>query len=47
VRKRQKEAYLKRQPPMYAPRRCKCGEPDSWKCWHKVKSDELLGERRR
>jgi hypothetical protein len=41
------ELYERRQPPMQTRRPCRCGEPDIWRCWHKTKCNELLGESRR
>ena len=38
------ERYMKAEPRSRRP--CLCGAPDKWRCWHKVKMDLLLGERR-
>jgi hypothetical protein len=41
------DEWMKRQPSMNSRRPCKCGcSDDAWRCWHDVKQDELLGERR-
>ena len=38
------DEFAKREPSSGHP--CKCGNPDAWLCWHAVKQDQLLGERR-
>jgi hypothetical protein len=41
------DVWRKRQPPTSSKRRCKCGEPDSWRCWIRTQGAELMGESRR
>jgi hypothetical protein len=39
------DEFVKREPSSSRP--CRCGGPDAWRCWHRTKQDELLGEGRR
>ena len=41
------DAYHAKQPPMQSRALCRCGAPDKWACWHRVKMSELLGEGRK
>jgi hypothetical protein len=39
------EFFLRKEPLRGTP--CLCGSSSSWHCWNRVRSDELLGGRRR
>ncbi len=40
------DAFWKAQPPIRPPKPCRCGSADKWRCWHQIKTDLLLGEKR-